>query len=162
MEKIKFIIIFVFITFLSFGFDYGSYKTIKFNELNEIIQKEKEANKNIPGQTQFGEKYKLVITLNEFPVLINETKDKIVIKNMPITKFDKDFLNIYTYKMNYKFDNQKYLFLFQGPLMKYLPREAKLNDSIELFIVLGIHDNINDEVTILVNEFNTKKEIFGL
>lgn len=162
MKKIFLVIIILFIfILLLFSFDFNSYQPITFDGLKDFMKKDIKDNKNFPGQTQFGEKFRIIIKLKEYPTLIDPKKDKITIKSLPVSIFDGEILDMFTYKMSYTYKNQKYIFLFQDNLMKYLPKEIKLGESVELFIVLGIHDNINNEVTILVNEFNTNRDFFG-
>jgi len=155
----------IIIILLSINFNYDSYKEFSLDEINKIIDieiQELKEQKRAPGNTIFINKYKVNILLNEYPEDIdNATINKLVFYAKTTSfyqDYGDDFINSFGYKLNYTHNEKKYVFLFQNKLMKYLPKEAKKYDSIDLYIIFGLYSDFDNTIMILVNEFNVLKK----
>jgi len=162
MLKKIFIILFIFCISISiYSFDHSSYFPSTLNEIIKFTKHDANRDESRSGMIYFGEKYRFVIKLSDFPNLINFQQESINIKSAPLTMFTPTFLDLFTYKLKIETEGQKVLFLFQDKIVKYLEKEITLGDDVELFAILGSYVYENSEITILVNEFNSKKQLFG-
>jgi hypothetical protein len=144
MYKLFLIIILLIISNVVYSFDFSSYLPVNNENLEKFIDQN-----NLNDDEEI--KISTVIELINYPIKISE-KNLENAEKYGTKYFNKQ--NLFGYEMTYKIGNYTVLFLFQSPLMKYLPKEVKLNNNVELFLILLKQDG---NIILLVNEFNSDK-----
>ncbi len=154
------------------SFDYDSYKPSSLKEIGDIA---KEASSKHEGGFEFFiQKLRVRIRLTDYPVEIR--KEEFDIGTFNIIElyfktlrpaFTGDYQKLFTHQLDLQDTGHEFTLLFQGPLVPYVRKEAKLGDPLVLYVIFGISDVSRKRTILLVNEFSAeegeaKKKFGGL
>lgn len=147
-----------------YSFDFDSYKPRKLSNLIKDIRwivqsSEEKTKKPVKIMSLNNTKYKIIIRLEDMPKKIG-IKYKKFAEEISNSLFKME--NLFTYQLVQKYDDINVVFLVQNSLMEYLPKEAKVGELIEFYVIFYEYrdQGKGKELFVLLNEFNTRSEKF--
>ncbi len=138
-------------------FDYEKYKSSSLIKINERALKDAKSHEG--GYEFYLEHYKIQIILNQYPNQINDRTAEILKyywQALP-TLLKEEYRKMFSYEISIEENGQKFVLVFQEQLIPSLKNEVKLNDFVDLYIILGVHDVSQKSTIFLVNEFSAVK-----
>ncbi len=160
MKKIIiFACIFLFSS-VSYSFDYSSYMPATLDDIIKSIDDEKKElmeNKRAKGLTAYISKYRIPFKLAKYPVEMNKNYVKIIdfyehLFSIKLTNGEK-LSNLFGYQSELEYKGVKFVLLYQKSLIEYIKKEIALNESFNLYVSWGIHNDDSNVAILLVNEF---------
>ena len=132
-------------------FVYSRYQPTSFKELSGNSEQETASK----GVKIFNAKKRLILNLLEYPMDgLNE--DDLDQKNgyAFLNQSMMPMMHLYNSKLCLKYNDQKFLFLFQSQLVPYLKREVKKGETVALYGLYATYNEFSNLHLILVNEFH--------
>lgn len=140
-------------------FNYSSYDPINYKSFTELVYKNylTHFQQKDKGISFYRKKYRLKLSLPTYPTPISSDSDRrdlnrsIYSAGLPSVTGNQfnHFLTIRHKEITFKF-------FFQDILVGPLAKEAKVGETIDLYILFVESNEFNKDALILVNEFDTK------
>ena len=151
------LILLLTISFNLYSFNYKNYTDTDLDEIVEILKEAIKHPQNFKGYTIWRKGITLKYSLKEYPKKI--TKDNIpkLFYYQKIYGLGSQMIRMYKHQLEFNYNGQEIILIFQSVLIPYLKKEIRLNEEFYLYAMLGLYSDFDKKLIIFVNEFDKRK-----